>query len=101
MEKKLTYRLQFIDSKRFMKSLLSNLVNNLAEGIHKIKSTNCNTCCLEHTNDDLIEYKCSCCNKITQNICIKTQIRDLSICLNLPTMTSISLSCAGKKCLSR
>ena len=30
-------RLQFIDSTRFMARLLSNLVNNLAEGIDKIK----------------------------------------------------------------
>ena len=31
------YRLQFIDSARFMETLLSNLVNNLAEEIQKIK----------------------------------------------------------------
>ena len=38
MEKKLqktSYRVQFIDSARFMASSLSKLVNNLAEGIHK------------------------------------------------------------------
>ena len=29
--------LQFIDSARFMASSLSNLVNNLSEGIHEIK----------------------------------------------------------------
>ena len=41
MEKKLqqnlSYVLQFIDSARFMASSLSNLVNNLSEGIHRIK----------------------------------------------------------------
>ena len=41
MEKKLpkniNFRLQFIDSARFMASSLSNLVNNLSEGIQKIK----------------------------------------------------------------
>ena len=40
MEKKLqkiSCILQFIDSARFMVSSLSNLVNNLSEGIHKIK----------------------------------------------------------------
>ena len=37
-EKSITdYRLQFIYSTRFMASSLSNLVNNFAEGIHKIK----------------------------------------------------------------
>ena len=33
----ISYRLQFIDNLRFMTSLLSNLVNNLAEEISKIK----------------------------------------------------------------
>ena len=35
--KTISYILQFIDSARFMASSLSNLVNNLSEGIHKIK----------------------------------------------------------------
>ena len=78
--KNISYILQFIDSARFMASSLSNLVNNLSEGIHRIKSKyghddkKCETCrikykyceCfLEYTNfkDDLIEYKCLCCNK--------------------------------------
>ena len=63
-----------------MVSLLSNLVNTLAEGIYKIKckygynDQKCETygitykdcdCFLEYANfkDDLIEYKCLCCNK--------------------------------------
>ena len=63
-----------------MASSLSNLVNNLAKGIHKIKckyeygDKKCKTCgikykdcecCLEYASvmDDLIEYKCLCCNK--------------------------------------
>ena len=35
--KNIAYILQFIDSARFMASSLSNLVNNLSEGIHRIK----------------------------------------------------------------
>ena len=35
--KNICYILQFIDSARFMASSLSNLVNNLSEGIHRIK----------------------------------------------------------------
>ena len=67
-----------------MTSLLSNLVNNLAEGIHKMKckyehnNKKCETfrikykycvCFLEYTSfkDDLIEYKCLCCNKNYQH----------------------------------
>ena len=63
-----------------MANSLSNLVNNLAEGIHEIQckyrhdDKKCETCgikykdcdyLLEYTSfkDDLIEYKCSCCNK--------------------------------------
>ena len=36
--------------------------------IHKIKCTNCDTCCLEYTNakDDLVEYKCLCCDRNSQ-----------------------------------
>ena len=66
-----------------MASSLSNLVNNLSEGIHRIKCKfghddkkyetcgikyeYCN-CVLEYTNfkDDLIEYKCLNCNKSYQ-----------------------------------
>ena len=36
--KTISYRLQFIDSTRFIASSLSNLVDNLVEGIHKTKS---------------------------------------------------------------
>ena len=63
-----------------MASSLSNFVNNLAEGIHKIKweyghndkrHYTCRhkykdwECCLEFINveDDLIKYKCLCCKK--------------------------------------
>ena len=78
--KNISYILQFIDSARFMASPLSNLVNNLSERIHKIKckyehdDKKCESwgityeVCdwfLEYTNfkDDLIKYKCLCCNK--------------------------------------
>ena len=33
----ISYKIKFIDSARIMTSLLSSLVDNLAEGIHKIK----------------------------------------------------------------
>ena len=35
--KMMSYKLQFIDSARYMASSLSNLLDNLAQGIHKIK----------------------------------------------------------------
>ena len=63
-----------------MASSLSNLVNNLSEVIHKIKcryehdDNNYDTCRIKYKyygcfpdstdlKDDLIEYKCLCCNK--------------------------------------
>ena len=73
-------KLQKLQSARFMASSSSNLVNNLSEGIHRIKfkseqdDKKCDTCgikykycdCfLEYVNfkDDLIEYKCLYCDK--------------------------------------
>ena len=78
--KNISYRLQFIDSARFMASSLSNLVNNLSEGIHRIKCKKYikyikyETCGIKYKHcdcfveyksfkDDLIDYKCLICNK--------------------------------------
>ena len=83
MTKNIFYILQFIDSAGFMTTSLSNLVNNLSEGNHRIKCKfghddkkceACSTkykycdCFLEYRNfkDGLIEYKCLCCNKSYQ-----------------------------------
>ena len=40
-------KLKFIDSARFMATSLSSLVDNLTEGIHKAKFTDCD-CFLEY-----------------------------------------------------
>ena len=80
--KNISYRLQFIDTTIFMASSISNLVNNLSEGIHKIKckyrhNEKYETCGIKYKHchylleyidfkDDLIEYKCLCCNKNCQ-----------------------------------
>ena len=82
--KNISYILQFIDSARFMASSLSDLVNNLSEGIYRIEckfrcdDKKCETCGIEykyfdcfleymHFKNDLIEYKCLCCNKNYQH----------------------------------
>ena len=54
-----SYNVKFIDSVRFMATSLSNLVENLAEGIQKIKYKDCD-CFLEYESvkDNLIKYKC-------------------------------------------
>ena len=47
-----------------MTSSLSNLVDNLAEGIHKIKWKDCDLFLeYESVKDNLIKYKCLSCNK--------------------------------------
>ena len=58
----------FIDSTRFMASSLSNLVDNLAIGVLKVKCKDCD-CFLwyESVNDNLIKYKCLSCNKDYSN----------------------------------
>ena len=54
----ISYRIKSIDSARFIESSLSNLVDNLADGIHKIKYKDCD-CFLEYESvkDNLIKYK--------------------------------------------
>ena len=51
-----------------MANSLSNLINNLAEGIHKIECKDCD-CFLEYESikDNLIKYKCLSCNKNYSN----------------------------------
>ena len=80
----LHFILQFIDSARLMARSLSNLVNNLSDGIHKFKCKNghkdkkCETCgikykycnCLleqENVKVDLIEHECLFSNKNHQH----------------------------------
>ena len=64
-----SYKIKFVvDSARFMACSLSNLVDNLLEGIHKIKSKDCNYF-LGYTsvNYNLMKYKCLSCNKNYSN----------------------------------
>ena len=51
-----------------MASSLSNLVDNLTEGIHKIKCKDCD-CFLEYESvkDNFIKYKCLSCNRNYSN----------------------------------
>ena len=41
---KISYKIKFIHSFRFMSSSFSNLVDNLSEGSHSVKCTNCKSC---------------------------------------------------------
>ena len=60
----ISYKIKFVDCIKFMASSLSNLVDTLSEGIHKIKCKNCN-CFLQYESvkDNLMKHKCLSCNK--------------------------------------
>ena len=60
----ISYKIKFIDSFRFMSSLLSNLVDNLSEGLHNDKCTDCKSC-LDYMmfKDDQLIFWCFECKK--------------------------------------
>ena len=61
---KISYKIKFIDSFRFMSSPLSSLVDNLSEGLHSDKCTDYKSC-LEYmiTKDEQLIFRCSECKK--------------------------------------
>ena len=62
--KTIKHKIKFVDSFRFISSSLSNLVDNLAEGLHNYKCTDCKSC-PEYisTKDKLLIFKCLKCNE--------------------------------------
>ena len=62
--KSITYKIKFTDSFRFMSSSLSSLVDNLSEGLHSDKCTDCKSC-LDYmiTKDDQLIFRCFECKK--------------------------------------
>ena len=64
----ISYKIKFIDEAKFMATSLSNLVDNLTEGILKIKCKDCD-CFLEYKSvkDNFIKNKCLSCNKNYSN----------------------------------
>ena len=87
-----SYKIKFIDSARFMTSSLSNLVDNLTEGIHKIKCKDCD-CFLEYESvkDNLIKYKCLSCNKDYSNKIDEELKKRFNTHLSSLTMISINI----------
>ena len=61
---KISYKIKFIDSYRFMSTSLSNLVSNLSEGLHNYRCINCKSC-LDYmtTKDEQLIFRCFRCKK--------------------------------------
>ena len=60
----ITYKIKFIDSYRFMSMSLSKLIDNLSEGLHNNKCSNCKPCLdyIETKNEKLI-FECFNCKQ--------------------------------------
>ena len=60
----ISYKIKFIDSMGFMATSLAKLVDNLSEGIHKIKWKDCG-CSIKYESikNNLIKCKCLSCYK--------------------------------------
>ena len=61
----LTYKIKFMDSYRFMAMPLSKLVDNLSEGIHNNKCSECgfNLDCLKSTKNEKLILECYNCKQ--------------------------------------
>ena len=61
---KISYKIKFIDSYRFMSTSLSNLVSNLSEGLHNDRCINFRSC-LDYmtTKNEQLIFRCFRCNK--------------------------------------
>ena len=71
-DKIISYKIKFIDSFRFMSTLLSKLVDNLSEELHNDKCADCKL----HFDymsikDNKLIFRCFGCKKIMKKILIK------------------------------
>ena len=83
---KISYKIKFTDSFRFMSSSLSNLVDNLSEGLHSDKCTDCKSY-LDYmtTKDEQLIFRCF--------VCKKNYKKDLQIYMNFEMEVLINLFC--------
>ena len=76
MMKKITYKIKFIDSFRFMSTSLSSLVDNLSEGLHNNKCKDCESYPgYMLIKDDQLIFRCSEYKKNHKKECHKNLIK--------------------------
>ena len=89
-----SYKVKFIDTARITASSLSNLVDDLAEGIHKVKCKDCDYFLeYESVKDNLIIYKCLSCNKDHSNKLDEKLKKVFRVHLSFLIMISKNLFC--------
>ena len=65
---KISYKIKFIDSYRFMSTSLSNLASNLSEGLHNDRCIDCKSCLNDMTTkDEQLIFRCFRCKKNCKN----------------------------------
>ena len=69
---KISYKIKFIDSCRFMSTSLSNLASNLSEGLHNDRCIDCKSCldCMT-TKDEQLIFRCLGIKRIMKKTLIK------------------------------
>ena len=69
---KISYKIKFIDSFRFMSTSLSNLASNLSEGLHNDRCIDCKSC-LDYISikDNQLIFRCSSCKEIIKKTLTK------------------------------
>ena len=61
---KISYKIKFVDSCRFMSTSLSNLVSNLSKGLHNDRCIDCKSCVdYMTTKDEQLRFRCFRCKK--------------------------------------
>ena len=77
-----------------MSSSLSNLVDNLSEGLHNDRCIDCKSC-LDYitTKDEQLIFRCFECKRIIRKILIKSQLTDLQVHISFAMETLINLFC--------
>ena len=91
---KISYKINFIDSFIFMSSSLSNLFDNLSEGLHSDKCTDCKYC-LDYitTKDEQIIFKYFECKKNYNKDFNKELVKRFANIFEFCNKTLISLFC--------